>query len=47
MEGEKKGRKGISLGMKANKFKDWEIGSNYKCEKVLGSGSYGSVAMAT
>ena len=31
-----------SLGFGSrNKFENWEVGSNYKCEKLLGSGSYG------
>lgn len=30
-----------------NKFADWEVGSDYECEKLLGTGSYGSVCMAT
>ena len=38
---EKKG----SLGL-GNKFKDWEVGPDYECQKLLGSGSYGAVAMA-
>jgi mitogen-activated protein kinase 1/3 len=29
-----------------NKFADWEVGDNYSCEKLLGTGSYGSVCMA-
>ena len=33
-----------SLGL--NKFADWEVGDNYVCEKLLGTGSYGSVCMA-
>jgi hypothetical protein len=43
MEGEKKKskRSELALGMKAAQFKTWEVGSNYKCEKLLGSGSYG------
>ena len=36
----------MALGMKAKQFNSWEVGANYKCEKLLGSGSYGSVAMA-
>jgi mitogen-activated protein kinase 1/3 len=28
-------------------FGDWEIGADYKCEKLLGKGSYGAVALAT
>jgi mitogen-activated protein kinase 1/3 len=34
-----------SLGI--SKFADWDVGSNYECEKLLGTGSYGSVCMAT
>jgi len=46
---EKKSRKGgrkefgLGLGSKAQ-FGSWDVGSNYKCEKLLGSGSYGQVA---
>lgn len=29
-----------------HKFTDWEIGKDYECQKLLGTGSYGSVAMA-
>ena len=25
----------------SDKFKDWEVGKGYKCEKLLGKGSYG------
>jgi len=28
-------------------FSDWEVGTDYKCEKLLGKGSYGAVAQAT
>jgi len=28
------------------KFTDWEVGKDYDCQKLLGTGSYGSVAMA-
>ncbi len=31
---------------KQHKFTDWEVGKDYECQKLLGSGSYGSVAMA-
>jgi mitogen-activated protein kinase 1/3 len=34
-------------GLNVSKFADWEVGSNYECEKLLGTGSYGSVCMAT
>ena len=34
---------GLNLGSK-DSFKDWECGPGYKCEKLLGQGSYGSVA---
>ena len=30
----------------SNKFKDWELNGRYKCEKLLGKGSYGEVAQA-
>ena len=43
----KKSRRGdMALGMKAAQFKSWDVGANYKCEKLLGSGSYGQVAQA-
>jgi mitogen-activated protein kinase 1/3 len=29
-----------------NKFADWEVGTDYKVEKLLGQGSYGAVARA-
>lgn len=29
-----------------HKFTDWEVGKDYECQKLLGTGSYGSVAMA-
>jgi mitogen-activated protein kinase 1/3 len=38
-------KKRASLNM--NKFSDWEVGTDYVCEKLLGTGSYGSVALAT
>jgi mitogen-activated protein kinase 1/3 len=34
-----------SLGL--NKYSDWEVGDDYVCEKTLGTGSYGMVALAT
>ena len=35
-------RSGFKLGMsKADIFQSWEVGTNYKCEKLLGQGSYG------
>ena len=30
----------------SNKFADWELNGKYKCEKLLGKGSYGEVAQA-
>ena len=30
-----------------NQFTDWEVGSDYSCEKLLGTGSYGKVVLAT
>ena len=50
MEAEKKEKKSkrgdLGLGMKAAQFKNWEVGNKYRCEKILGSGSYGQVAQA-
>ena len=45
---ERKSKRGeiAGLGMKQNQFKNWDVGTNYKCEKILGSGSYGQVAQA-
>lgn len=42
-------RSGASLGLNSDKskLKDWDCGPGYKCEKILGQGSYGSVAQAT
>lgn len=31
----------------ANQFSDWEVGEDYSCERLLGTGSYGKVALAT
>ena len=38
-----------SLGLNSDKskLKDWDCGPGYTCEKILGQGSYGSVAQAT
>jgi len=40
-------REGVKLGSKKSDFKGWEVGNNYRCEKILGQGSYGQVAQAT
>ena len=37
----------LGLGLGQSKLASWECGPNYKCEKLLGSGSYGQVAQAT
>lgn len=29
-----------------NQFENWQVGSDYVCEKLLGTGSYGKVALA-
>jgi len=29
-----------------NKFADWEVGEDYDCQKLLGTGSYGQVCLA-
>ena len=39
-------RENGSLFGNSKKFDHWEVGSNYKCEKLLGSGSYGQVVQA-
>jgi hypothetical protein len=36
-------RENGSLFGNSKKFDHWEVGTNYKCEKLLGSGSYGQV----
>ena len=41
---QRRGRRG-NLGL--NQFQDWEVGEDYTCEKLLGTGSYGKVALAT
>ena len=38
-------KRGGGLGL--NLFSDWEVGTDYTCEKMLGTGSYGKVALAT
>ncbi len=40
-----KSSKRSNLGL--NQFSDWEVGTDYACEKILGTGSYGKVALAT
>ena len=41
-----RGRRGRgNLGL--NQFQDWEVGDDYVCERLLGTGSYGKVALAT
>jgi len=41
MRGSKRGNLGL------NQFSDWEVGTDYTVEKMLGTGSYGKVALAT
>jgi mitogen-activated protein kinase 1/3 len=36
----------MGMGKLSNKFADWEVGTKYKIEKVIGQGSYGQVARA-
>ena len=38
-------KRGGNLGL--NQFADWEVGHDYSVEKMLGTGSYGKVALAT
>ena len=33
-----------NLGL--NQFSDWEVGNDYACERLIGTGSYGKVALA-
>ena len=33
--------------MGLNQFSNWEVGDDYTCERILGTGSYGKVALAT
>lgn len=33
-------------GLSKTQFETWQVGANYKCEKILGVGSYGQVAEA-
>lgn len=37
----------MGINADKSKLKDWDCGPGYKCEKILGQGSYGSVAQAT
>lgn len=46
MDSKKPKREGIKLGLKKDQFKSWQVGQNYRCEKILGRGSYGEVAQA-
>lgn len=39
------GKRAGNLGL--NQFSDWEVGTDYSVEKMLGTGSYGKVALAT
>ena len=41
MKGSRRGNLGL------NQFADWEVGADYVCEKLLGTGSYGKVALAS
>lgn len=36
----------MKKGKTLPKFTDWQVGKDYECQKLLGTGSYGSVAMA-
>ena len=38
-------KRGGNIGL--NQFADWEVGTDYSVEKMLGTGSYGKVALAT
>ncbi len=36
----------LNSSAKKNEFRGWEVGKDYKLIKILGQGSYGSVAEA-
>ena len=36
----------LNLRRKSERFTDWNVGSKYKLEKVMGEGSYGQVSKA-
>ena len=33
--------------VRGNEFASWNVGADYNCERLLGTGSYGKVALAT
>jgi mitogen-activated protein kinase 1/3 len=33
--------------VRGNEFSSWNVGTDYNCERLLGTGSYGKVALAT
>lgn len=35
-----------ALNINQGKFADWDVAPHYECEKLLGTGSYGSVCLA-
>jgi mitogen-activated protein kinase 1/3 len=39
-------KKPTSKSSSTSQFADWQVGSNYECQKLLGTGSYGKVALA-
>lgn len=47
VEAQKKSSSGRRGNLGLNQFTDWEVGLDYSCEKLLGAGSYGKVALAT
>jgi hypothetical protein len=43
---ERKPRKKLGLSSGSGEFASWVVGSDYSCERLLGTGSYGKVALA-
>ena len=39
-------KKTQSMKQSKDRFKNWHVGSDYKCEKAIGQGSYGQVCRA-
>jgi hypothetical protein len=42
----KRERKKLGLNSGSGEFASWVVGSDYVCERLLGTGSYGKVALA-
>jgi len=42
----KRERKKLGLMSGSSEFASWAVGSDYVCERLLGTGSYGKVVLA-